>query len=136
MPGGEGRLDALFGQNAPGGYADGEDGRLCVFRQSEILVRAFKDQLGERKTEGFIGFGEGLRGDGEVVGEVAAHANGLRTLARKEKSESGRHFRKDFIVLASFAIPGQESRAGFRMPVFAFFRSNRRPLHFGRDDSA
>ena len=42
-----------------------------------------QDQFGEREAESLVGFGKGLGGDGEALGEFAAHANGLRTLPRK-----------------------------------------------------
>jgi len=98
VPGGQRRLDTLFGEYAERGDADGEDGRLGIFGEAQVFFRAFKNQFGERKAKSLIGFGKGGGGDGKVVGEVAAHANGLRTLAWKEKSEAGRHFRENSIV--------------------------------------
>jgi hypothetical protein len=91
MAGGKGGLNAVRGEDAPGGDADGEDGRLGVLREAEVFFRAFKDEFGERETEGFIGFSKGLGGEGKLLGERAAHANGLRTLPRKEEGNLGGH---------------------------------------------
>src|SRR5208337_958226 len=95
MAGGEGRFDAVRDEDAPGGDADGENSRLGVFGEPEVFIRAFEDQFGERETEGFVGLGKGLGGDGKVLGKVAAHADRLRTLARKEKGDLCGHFRED-----------------------------------------
>jgi hypothetical protein len=89
----------LLGQDAPGSHAHRENGRLGVFRELEVFFRPLEDEFGERKAERFIGFGKGIRGHGKMLCEVAAHANGLRTLARKEKGNSGRHFNNDLIAL-------------------------------------
>jgi len=94
VAGGQGRLDAVLGEDAPGGDADGENGRLGVFGEAQVFLRTFKDDFRERKAEGLIGFGKGLCGDGEASPEFAAHANGLRTLPRKKKGEFDGHFRE------------------------------------------
>src|SRR5580658_6518368 len=98
MAGGQCWMNTVLGEYAQGGYADGENGRLGVFGELEVLFRAFEDDFGEGKAEGFIGLGEGLGGDGETIGEIAAHAYRLRTLAGKKKGELGGHFSKDFIL--------------------------------------
>ena len=86
--------DAVLGQHAPGGDADGENGRLGVFSEAEVFFRPLEDEFGERETEGLVGLGKGLGGDGETSAEFAAHANGLRTLPRKEESDFGGHSRE------------------------------------------
>ncbi len=94
MASGKRRLDAVLGQHAPGSDADSENGRLGVFGEPEVFFRPLEDQFGEREAEGLVGLGKGLGGDGETSPEFAAHANGLRTLPRKEKSDFGGHFRE------------------------------------------
>ena len=89
MAGGEGGLDAAFGKHAGGGDGDGEDRGLRVLGELELVFGAFEDELGEREAEGFVGLVEDGAGGGEVVVEVAAHADGLRALAGKEEGWFG-----------------------------------------------
>ena len=85
VAGGEGGLDAAFGEDAGGGDGDGEDGGLRVLGELELVFGAFEDELGEGEAESFVGLVEDGASDGEVVVEIAAHADGLRTLAGKEE---------------------------------------------------
>ncbi len=85
MAGGEGGVDAVFGEDAGGGDGDGEDGGLGVLGELELVFGAFEDELGEGEAEGFVGLVEDGAGDGEVVVEIAAHADGLRALAGEEE---------------------------------------------------
>ena len=39
----------------------------------------------EREADGLVGLGEGLAGNGKTLGKLATHADGLRTLPRKEE---------------------------------------------------
>ena len=82
--GGAGVFQALF-KDAGGGDGDSEDGGLGVLRLFEVVFGAFEDELGEGKAEGVVGLFKDGAGDGKVVEEVAAHADGLRALAGKEK---------------------------------------------------
>jgi len=44
MAGGKRRLNAMGGQHAPRGYADGENSGLGVLGEAEVDFRPFKDQ--------------------------------------------------------------------------------------------
>ena len=66
VAGGEGGVDAAFGEDAGGGDGDGEDGGLGVLGELELVFGAFEDELGEREAEGFVGLVEDGAGDGEV----------------------------------------------------------------------
>ena len=85
VSGGEGGLNAAFGQDARGGDRDGEDRGLRVLGELELVFGAFEDELRESEAEGFVGLVEDGAGDGEVVVEVAAHADGLRALSGEEE---------------------------------------------------
>ena len=86
VAGGERRRNAVLGEHARRRHAHRHDGRLRVLGQAQILFRPFETELRKRKAERRIGLGEGLSGYGKSFGKLAAHANGLRTLPRKEKS--------------------------------------------------
>ncbi len=88
----------MFGEHAPDCHAGCQDRRLSVLGQPELLLRPFKDEFREWEAQGLVGSSKGLGGDGKVVGKLAAHAYGLRTLPRKEKGNFGGHFRKDCIA--------------------------------------
>ena len=66
VSGGQRRLHALLGQHAPGGDADGENGRLGVLGELEVLFGPFEDQFGKREAESLVGLGKGLCGNGKV----------------------------------------------------------------------
>ncbi len=85
VAGGEGRRDAFFGEDAGGGDGDGENRRLGVLGELEVVFRTFEDEGGEREAESGIGFFEGGSGDGECIVEGAAHAYILRALAGEEE---------------------------------------------------
>ena len=82
---GQRRLHAMFGKHAQCRHAHGQNGRLRVFGQLQVFFRPFKAKPRERKSAGLVGFGKRLFGNRETLGEIAAHAHGLRTLPRKEK---------------------------------------------------
>jgi hypothetical protein len=84
---GEGRCKArnLLGQHAKCRDGDGQDGWLGVLGQLEGFGGAFKDDLGQRKAQGFIRFIEDCACGGEFLVEFAAHPDGLGTLAWEEK---------------------------------------------------
>ena len=95
VPGGQRRLHAVLGQHARRRHAYGHDGRLRVLGQPQILFRPLETEPRKREAERRVGLGEGLCRDRKTLGKIAAHANGLRTLPRKEKSDLGSHFRED-----------------------------------------
>ena len=98
VAGGQRRLDAVLGQHARRCHADGHNGRLRVFGQAQIFFRPLEAEPRKRKAERRVGLGKGLGGDRKTLGKLAAHANGLRTLPRKEKSNFCGHFREDCIA--------------------------------------
>ena len=60
----------------------------CVFSVSRRSSSGpSKHSLRKRKAERRVGLGKGFGGYGKSLGKLAAHANGLRTLPRKEKSD-------------------------------------------------
>ena len=82
---GEGGLNASISEDARGGDGDGEDRRLGVLGELELVFGALEDELREGKSEGFIGFVEGGASDGKVVVEVASHSYGLGALTGEEE---------------------------------------------------
>lgn len=88
------RLHAVLRKYAPRRHADGENGRLRVFSELQVLFRPLKNHFGEREAEGLISLGKCLRGNWEAGSKFAAHSNRLRTLPRKEKSYSFLHSRE------------------------------------------
>ena len=83
MPGGERRRNAVLGKHARRRHADRHDGRLRVLGQAQVFFRPFEAEPRKREAERRVGLGKGLSGNGKSFGELAAHANGLRTLPRK-----------------------------------------------------
>ena len=79
------RLAGLGAHRLEVGDAGGQDGRLSVDRQVELLRRPLGDQARERKAERRIGaLQDGGRGRG-AAHEVAGHADVLRALARENE---------------------------------------------------
>jgi hypothetical protein len=87
----------MRGEDAGGGYADHHDGRLRVLGQAQSFFRPLETQLGKRESERRVGLGKGCSGYWKSLGKLPAHANGLRTLPRKEESNFCGHFFFDFI---------------------------------------
>jgi hypothetical protein len=87
MSGCECGRDPVFGEHAPGDHAYGEDGRLGVFSEAQLVFGTVKKNAAQGKSQRFVGFGKGRGGDGESFGERTAHADGLRTLAGKEECD-------------------------------------------------
>ena len=85
MAGGEGGMDAAFGEDARGGDGDGQDRGLRVLGELELVFGALEDELREGEAEGLVGLFEDGSSDGEVVVEIAAHPYGLGALAREEE---------------------------------------------------
>jgi hypothetical protein len=71
----------------------------CVFSvRRRVFFRPFETELRKREAERRVGLGKGFGGNGKSLGELAAHANGLRTLPRKEKSNFVDISDEDFIA--------------------------------------
>ena len=87
VTGGKGGLNPSFGEDSCGGDGDGQDRGLGVLGELELIFGAVEDQLRERKTEGLVSLFEDRARGGEVVVEVASHANGLRALTGEEKGK-------------------------------------------------
>jgi hypothetical protein len=68
-------------------HARGEDGGLGVDRVSEISGRALKDELGQRESENIVCLMKEVTSYRFGLVEFASHADGLRSLTRKEKSD-------------------------------------------------
>jgi hypothetical protein len=62
----------------------GEDGRLGVAGEGELLLRALPTELGDGEAERVVGLLEHPACDRELEREVAAHPDPLRTLSGKE----------------------------------------------------
>ncbi len=71
---GEGGLNAAFGEDSCGGDGDGQDRRLGMLGELELVFGALEDELREGEAEGFVGFVEDGASDGKVIVEVAAHS--------------------------------------------------------------
>jgi hypothetical protein len=85
VTGGQSWFNALCSEHPAGCDAHRQNGRLGVFRQLQVCVRPFEAETGEREAESFVGLGEGCAGNGKMLGNLAAHTYGLRTLPGKEE---------------------------------------------------
>ena len=75
---GSGHIEAAFTlQNPPDRMADRHQGRLRVFRQDEVLLRALEHQPGEVLTERLVDLLEHLPGGGEGLRQLPPHAKRL-----------------------------------------------------------
>ncbi len=86
---GGGEVREELGEDAPGGDGDGEDGGLGVLGVLEGFGGAVEDEVGEGEAEGLVGLVEDGAGGGVGVVELAAHADGLGTLAGEEEGWFG-----------------------------------------------
>ena len=84
-----GELEAarLF-QRADDGEADGHDGGLGILGERQVFLRAFPHQFGELLAQSLVDLLEDLTGGSESLGQFAAHADGLRSLPRKDESSA------------------------------------------------
>jgi hypothetical protein len=83
----------MLRQDSRCGYAYRQNRRLSVFCQPQLVFRPVKEDMAQRETECFIGFGEGGGGYRELFGKISSHAYGLGALSGKEKGNSTcRHF--------------------------------------------
>jgi hypothetical protein len=86
---GESTRSQLRLEHAVGRDGNRQDRRLGMLGQLELVLGAVEDDLRQRKAERVVGFFEdGARGGRSVI-QRAAHADGLRSLAREKKCEDG-----------------------------------------------
>ena len=64
---------------------NGQNRRLRDFGQTKLIFGPFEAHGGELEFEGFIRFVKRLPGQRIFLGQILAHADSLRALARKEK---------------------------------------------------
>ena len=88
VSGDKGSLHALFVENAPGRNGNCEDRRLRNLGQAQLLFRAFEAQLRQRVAECVVSFFERLTSHGKMLGQVFAHTDCLRALAREQETNS------------------------------------------------
>ena len=72
------------------GQAYGHDGRLGVDRLAKLVLGAVEHKLRERPLQRIVHLPENLTRGGRAVEQLAAHADCLRALARKQKPNLGR----------------------------------------------
>ena len=58
---------------------------MCVLGELELVFGALEDELRDGEAKSFVGLVEDGASDGEVGVEIAAHSDGLGTLAGKEE---------------------------------------------------
>ncbi len=69
MPGSKVGVQAGFRlQGAQSGDADGQDGRLGVGGQAELLLGAFETELGQIEAESLVGLGKYLTSRRKIIG--------------------------------------------------------------------
>ena len=91
MAGDEGRRlakinPAVLGQHPHHRQADGHDRRLRVLGQEQFVVGAFEHQPGQVLLQRLVDFLENLFGHLKGLGHLAAHADGLASLAGENES--------------------------------------------------
>ena len=71
------------GEHAPGGQkplgsdAHGQNGRLGILGQRELILGAFETETAERPSQGRIRFGKRLAADGKGLSQGFSHADFL-----------------------------------------------------------
>ena len=81
------RLDAPGREEPLRGDADGENGRLCVRGQHQLIVGAFETETAQRPSKRRVRFVEELAADRKGFGERLPHADFLRALAGKDERD-------------------------------------------------
>ena len=90
VPGDELRPHAARGERTLRGELVGEDRRLGVLGELELVFGPFEAEAGsQREAQRVVGLGEGGAALGHGVGERAPHADLLRTLPGKMKAIIG-----------------------------------------------
>ncbi len=67
--------------------ADGENGRLCVRGQHQLIFGPFETETAQRSPKRRVRFVEQLAADRKGFGERLPHADFLRTLAGKDERD-------------------------------------------------
>ena len=67
-----------------------QDRWLRIFRQQELRLRPFEAEAAQRLADRLVSFFEGLPADRKRLGQGFAHADLLRTLARKDECNHAR----------------------------------------------
>jgi hypothetical protein len=75
----------LAGQHPEDRHRGGQDGRLAVLGQGQVVLGPLEAQLRDREAQGGVGLVVGATGDVELVGQIAAHTDPLRALAREQE---------------------------------------------------
>ena len=78
-------MNAARRQHASRGGADGQDGRLGVFRQRQLVLGPVEAQAGQRPAERGVGLVERRPRFGKRLGQRPSHADFLRSLSGKQK---------------------------------------------------
>jgi hypothetical protein len=101
-------LNSCFPENAKCGDGSSKNRGLSNFSQTKLFLRPLPAGLGKTIVEGLIGFFESLPGNRKVVGELATHANGLRSLSREQEGNYAgsafRHFSATFSFSSNFCM--------------------------------
>ncbi len=71
------RDNPFFLQHAPHGGAHGQDRRLGIFRQLQLLVGAFKAELRDGEAQRLVGFLKGVARYRIERGQLFAHSRCL-----------------------------------------------------------
>jgi hypothetical protein len=87
VPRDEGRRESTRREQPGRGGADREDRRLGVLGERELILGAVENDAAQRLAERGVGLGERLTAERLGVGQRAAHADLLRTLAGKEEGD-------------------------------------------------
>ena len=81
--------EAGFGEDGEGGNGDGEQRRLGIFSELELVFGACKAEAGEGETERIVRFFKDAPRGGVRIGKTLAHTHGLRALAREKECSFG-----------------------------------------------
>src|SRR5439155_23230887 len=87
MAGDKRRREAALLEQAPGGGTDGQNRRLRVLGQRQLILRAFEDDPAERFPERRVRLFERPAANRKRIGQRLAHADFLRTLSWKKKRD-------------------------------------------------
>ncbi len=82
-----GRQVGLLLQDAQGRHAHGQNGRLGIGRQLQVLLGTVEAQSREIESESVVRLLEHLGGDLEIVSQLLPHSGVLRSLAGKNKTD-------------------------------------------------
>src|SRR5262249_50102244 len=81
------RLDAERLHQSKGGYAHGENGRLLILGQRQLVFGSFETQMAERLAERGLRLLEGLTANRIRVDQRLTHTDSLRSLSREDECD-------------------------------------------------